>query len=406
MGYLSFCRKFRIVAQVAASVLQLMTANLGVAASNNAGPAVFTGISLSVDSPTVPPGGMLQMQVFVTEPNPILKGKQSMKFAAVRAAALAAPLGTAAVPAPLLGTIRDAALFSAAGDVSGVAVGKSGGTQVFFTSPLTSFGTTPDTPVMTIQVPVSTAASIGQTDDLTLDANNSLWYDPNSNLYPVELKSGVMTVGGTLSVSDVTPGAGIVQPGKVVSIKGIGFDSSSRVDIAEAAIATTRFVNANLIQVTLSAPLDIRGRRIRVTNANKELVTYYPYQRTIRQGVSTHALIASSIPLFAQTTWKVGFFRPTLTGTIFSGLALQNLNAVKANVVLRLTRNGVVLATQNIVLGVKSSMARDLAELFPGAVANAGTRLRVSSDQSIQIMGLLGDDSTRTVLPINPTSTP
>jgi len=405
MGDLSFFRKFRIAALVAISVFPLMIANPGVAASNDTAAAVFTGVSLSVDSPTVPPGGMLQMQVFVTEPNPILKGKQGVKFAAVRAA-LAAPLATAAVPAPLLGAIRDAALFSAAGDVSGVAVGKSGGTQVFFTSPLSSFGTTSDTPVMTIQVPVSSAAAIGQTDDLTLDPNNSLWYDPNSNLYPVELKSGVMTVGGTLSVSDVTPGSGIVLPGKVISIKGIGFDSSSRVDITEAAIATTRFVNAKLIQVTLSAPIDIRGRRIRVTNANKELVTYYPYQRTTRQGASTHALIASSIPLFAQTTRKVGFFRPTLTGTIFSGLALQNLNAVKANVVLRLTRSGVVLATQNIVLGVKSSMARDLAELFPGAVANAGTRLRVSSDQPIQMMGLLGDDSTRTVLPINPTSIP
>jgi hypothetical protein len=406
MGDLSFCRKLRFASQVAISVLPLVITNVGVAASNKADAPVSTGISLSVDSPTVPPGGLLQMRVFVTEPNPILKGKQGVKFAAVRAAALATPLTTAVIPAPLLGPIRDAALFSAAGDVSGVAVGKSGGTRVFFTSPLTSFGTTPDTPVMTIQVPVSSAAATGQTDDLTLDPNNSLWYDPNSNLYPVELKSGVMTVGGTLSVSDVTPGAGIVQPGKVISIKGIGFDSSSKVDIAEAAIATTSFINANLIQVTLSAALDIRGRRIRVTNANKELVMYYPYQRTTRQGVSTHTLIASSIPLFAETTWKIGFFRPTLTGTIFSGLALQNLNTVKANVVLRLTRNGAVVATQSIVLGVKSSMARDLAELLPGAVANAGTRLRVSSDQPIQMMGLLADESTRTVLPINPTSTP
>jgi hypothetical protein len=197
MGDLSFCRKLRFASQVAISVLPLVIANPGVAASDKADAALFSGISLSVDSPTVPPGGLLQMQVFVTEPNPILKGKQGVKFAAVRAAALAAPLETAAFPAPLLGAIRDAALFSAAGDVSGVAVGKSGGTQIFFTSPLTSFGTTPDTPVITIQVPVSTAAAIGQTDDLILDPNNSLWYDPNSNLYPVELKSGVMTVGGT-----------------------------------------------------------------------------------------------------------------------------------------------------------------------------------------------------------------
>ena len=406
MGQMSFLRKSRIVSQVVACGLTLVIANPGVAASNTEPAAVFTGVSLSVDSPTVPPGGTLQMQVFVTEPNPILKGKQGVKLAAVRAAALVAPVAAIAAPAPLLGAIRDASLFSTSGDVSGVAVGKSGGTQVFFTSPLTSFGTALDTPVMTIQVPVSAVGAVGQTVDLTLDPYNSLWYDPASNLYPVELKSGLMTVGGTLSVSDVTPGAGIVQPGKIIAIKGMGFDSSSKVDIAEAAIATTRFVSAKLIQVTLSAPLDIRGKRIRVTNANKELVTYYPYQRTTRQGASTHALIASSIPIFAQTSWTVGFFRPTASGTIFSGIALQNVNAVKANVVLRLTRNGVLLATQNVILGAKSSMARDLAELFPGAITATGTRLRISSNQPIQMMGLLADDSTRTVLPINPTTTP
>jgi len=406
MGLMSIVCKSRIMSRVAVSGLSLALMNPSAAASATKPAAVFTGISLSVDSPTVPPGGTLQMQVFVTEPNPILKGKQGVRFAAVKAAALTTPVTAIAAPVSLLGTIRDASLFSTGGDVSGVAVGKSGGTQVFFTSPLTSFGTALDTPVMTIQIPVSAAGTVGQTVDLTLDPNNSLWYDPASNLYPVELRSGVMTVGGTLSVSDVTPGAGVVQPGKIISIKGIGFDSSSKVDIAEAAIATTRFVSANLIQVTLSAPLDIRGKRIRVTNAYKELVTYYPYQRTTKQGTSNHPLIASSIPIFAQTSWKVGFFRPTASGTIFSGIALQNVNAVRANVVLRLTRNGVLLATQNVILGVKSSLARDLAEMFPGVAAATGTRLRVSSDQPIQMMGLLADDSTRTVLPINPTSTP
>ena len=383
----------------------VLIASAAIGATGEPAPAVAI-LGLSVASPTVPPGGILQMQVFVTEPNPILKGKQGVKLAAVKAAGLS-PLGTpAAIPAPLLGSIRDAALFSPSGDVSGVAVGKTGGTQVFFTSPLTSFGTTIDTPVMTFGIPVSSAAAIGQTTNLTLDPNNSLWYDPNSNLYPVELKSGILTVGGTLSVSDVSPGDGTVQPGAFISIKGIGFDSSSKVDINEALIATTQFVNQNLIQVTLSAPFDIRGKRIRVTNANNELATYYPSQRTSRLGTSTHALIASSIPLFAQTTWKIGFFRPTLNGSIFTGFALQNLNAVKANVVLRLTKNGVLLATQKVTLGTNSSMARDLAELFPGITPATGTRLRVSSDQPIQMLGLLGDDSTGTVLPINPTSTP
>ena len=384
-----------------AAVFSLFAASLSLVAFGQAEPA-FLGVSLSVASPTVPPGGLLQMQVSVTEPNPILKGKQGAKFSA--AAAALSPFGTA--PAAVLGSIRDAALYSPAGDVSGVAVGKTGGTQVFFTSPLTSFGMTIDTPVMTLAIPVAKTATAGQMTNLTLDPANSLWYDPSSNLYPVELKSGVMTVGGTLSISDVTPGAGIVQPGTVISIKGMGFDPASVVDINEASIATSTYVSPTLLQVTLSAPIDIRGKRTRVTNGNNEKAEYYPYQRTTPVGTSTHTLIASSIPLFAQTTWKVGYFRPTAQGTLFSGVALQNLNPKKANVVLSLySRKGVLLGTLSQALGVNRSMARDLAELFPGLVAT-GTRLKVSSDQPIQLLGMLGDDATGTVLPVNPTSTP
>jgi len=389
---------------LAATVLAAFPVPCATAASSDVAPA-FAGVSLSVASPTVPPGGLLQMQVFVTEPNPILKGRQRMGMVPRPLAALGSE-GVAPASAPLR-AIRDAALFSPAGDVSGVAVGKSGSTQIFFSSPLTSFGTTIDTPVMAIAMPVTTGATVGQTVNLNLDPNASLWYDPNSKLYPVELKSGVLTVGGTLAISDVNPGAGIVQPGTVISIKGVGFQPTTLIDINEAAMATLNYVSPNLMQVTLSLPFDIRGKRIRATNSNNERVEYYPYQRTTALGKSTHLLVASSIPLFAQTTWTLGYFRPTLRGTMFSGLALQNLNPANANVVLNLyTKSGVLLATQTILLGTNVSMARDLAELFPGVVAGSGTSLKVMSNQPIQILGLLGDDASSTLLPVNPTSTP
>jgi len=378
---------------LAMAILAAFPVSYAVAASSDAAPA-FAGVSLSVASPTVPPSGLLQMQVFVTEPNPILKGKQRM-------AMVSSP------PAAPLGPIRDAALFSPAGDVSGVAVGRSGSTQVFFSSPLTSFGTTIDTPVMAIAMPLTTSATVGQTVNLNLDPNVSLWYDPNSKLYPVELKSGILTVGGTLAISDVNPGAGIVQPGTVISIKGVGFQPTTLIDINEAAMASLKYVNPNLMQVTLSLPFDIRGKRIRATNTNNERVEYYPYQRTTALGKSTRLLVASSIPLFAQTTWTLGYFRPTSQGTIFTGVALQNLNPASANITLRLyTKAGVLLAKQNVLLGTRVSLARDLAELFPGVVIGSGTRLKVSSDQPIQMLGLLGDDATGTLLPVNPTTTP
>ena len=363
----------------------------------------FVGVSLSVDSPTIPAGGVLQMQVFVTEPNPILKGKQRASFSSAKAAAFS-PFAT---PAAVLGNIRDAALYSPGGDVSGVAVGKTGSTQIYFSSSLTLFGTSIDTPVMTIALPVSKTAAAGQTVDLTLDPTNSLWFDPNSQLYPVELKSGVMTVGGTLSISDVSPGAGTIQPGTLISIRGTGFDPNAKVDINEAAIATSTYVSSTLMQVTLSVPLNIRGKRTRVTNDNNERAEYYPYQRTSAIGTSTHALIASSIPLFAETTWTTGYFRPTVQGTIFSGLAMQNLNSKKANVTLKVySKKGVLLGTQSQILGVNKTQARDLTELFPGVTITTGMKVKVTSDRPIQMMGLLGDDAASTLLPIDPSPTP
>jgi IPT/TIG domain-containing protein len=405
-----FAHSERTLLKFATLLAAIITLSFNLAAQTQAAVAI---VSLSVNSPTVPPGGTLQMQVSVTEPNPILKGKQGIGTgcaaavtALLRCAAVSPTLAT--VPSVVtLNAIRDAAVFSPAGDVSGVAVTAGGSPQIFFSSPLSTFGTTIDTPVFVIAYPVASTAKVGQTVNLTLDPTSSLWYNPKSKLYPVELKSGVLTVGGTISISDVTPSAGTIQPGTVISVKGIGFDTSTKVDINEATIATTQFINSKLIQVTLSAAAKIRGQRVRVTNSKNETATYYPYPRTTAVGKSTHALIASSIPLFAETSWLLGYFHPTLQGKIFTGLALQNLNSKMANIVLKLTsKNGSLLSTYNLALKSNNSISRDLAEFFPGSSPATGTTVSVSSDQPIQMMGMLADDGTNTVLSLDPTPTP
>jgi hypothetical protein len=359
--------------------------------------APFVGVNLSVASPTIPPGGLLQMQVFMTEPKPILKGKQGITFKGALRATVASPLGP----------LRDAALFSTGGDVSGVAVVGAAGPQFFFTSPLETFGTSIDTPVITLAYPVLATAVAGESVPLTLDPNNSLWLDPNGKQYPKELKSGVMTVGGTLSISDVVPGAGVIAAGTLISIKGVGFDSSSKVDFGEAKVETQQLISSTLIQVTLRDSVEIRGQRIRIDNNDNQRATYFPYQRTTRIGTSTHALVAASVPLFAQTALTLGYFRPTLHGTVFSGIALQNLNSTSVTATLGLySKTGVLLTTQKLALGKNTRISRDLVELFPGFSPVDGTRLKVTSPTGIQILGLLGDDSTGTLLPIAASSTP
>lgn len=363
---------------------------LGFSGMGAAGTAGFVGVSLDLASQTVPPGGLLQMQVFITEPKPILKGGQKATFTS-RAAIV-----------PALGVVRDGALFSPAGDVDGVAVLGKGSIQVSFNSPLTSFGTDMDTPVMAFGLPVAANATIGQTVPLTLDGSSAQWFDPTGQLYPIELKSGVLTVGGKTSVTDVQPAAGIIPAGTVISIKGVGFQSTSKVDVNNAVLASSNFVSANEIQITLAQSFAIEGQRIRVTT-NNERVTYYPYQRTTQLGKSTHVLVASSLPLFSHTTWTQAFFHPTLQGTVFSGVALQNLSASSATVTLQLFSSaGGLLASRTISMGTNTRFSRDFVEMFPGQVPSDGTTVKVTSNVAIQALGLLGDDALGTLTPVEP----
>jgi IPT/TIG domain-containing protein len=353
----------------------------------------FVGVSLSANSPTVPPGGLVQMQVFVTEPKPILKGNQGTKFS--NAAGVAAPLGS----------VRDAALFSPAGDVSGVAVNGTSGTQIFFSSPLTSFGRTIDTPVFTIAIPVLSSATLGQTVPLILDPNSSLWLDPNSQQYPIELASGLMTVGGKLSITDVTPVWGLIPAGTTITVNGVGFLPGSKVDVNNAIVATTKYVSSNQIQITLTQDFSIEGVRVRVTN-KAERATYYPYARSKAIGRSTHALVAASLPMFSHATWTSGYISPVAGGSTFTGLAVQNLNSVTASVTLQLlSGSGGLLGTKRFKLAAGTKVVRDLAEFFPGLVAT-GTRLHASSDQLVQLLGMLGDDALGTMQPVEASLVP
>jgi hypothetical protein len=393
-----------VLAQSFLILMVLLAAGSSAASGGDSG----TAPGLTVASPTVPAGGLLQMQVFMTEPKPILKGRQRVRSAAVSSGAAnsAAAVEALTVASPL-GPVRDAAIFSSGGDVSGVAVTESGATQFFFSSPLKTFGTSTDTPVITLAYPVKATARPGQSLSLNLDADDSQWLNPKGKPYSLELKSGAMTVGGTLSVSDVVPGAGVVPAGTVISIVGVGFEPDSKVDFGEAHVVMTQYINPKLIEVTLRDATEIRGQRIRIDNKNNEQAVYFPYQRTRRIGKSTHSLVAASYPLFSQTAQTLGYFRPTLQGTVFSGIALQNLNSTSAKATLKLySSDSLLLSTRTLTLAKNSYVARDLVELFPGALPEDGTELSVTSDIGIQMLGLLGDDSGGTLLPVAPSSTP
>ncbi len=351
----------------------------------------FAGVELTIPDETVPPGGMLQLKVQITEPKPISKGGQKAAYAS-----------------SVFGPVQGIALFSPAGDASGTAVLSKGAAHFSLSSPLFTMGTSIDYPVLTIAMPVKTTAVPGKTANLILDPSLSQWVDPNGQDYPALLTNGLFTVGGTLSISNIVPGGGVVPAGTRIAIMGIGFQPDSLVQVNEAILATQTYVGPNEIDVTLTTDINMTSRRIRVKNpSTNERATYYSYQRTTNMGKSKHALIAATVPLFAQSPWVLAYFRPVLNGAQFSGLALENPTAQPVVVRLQLFgSNGTLLKARNVKLLPNKRFTRDLVELFIGVVPGTGTSLKVTSPVAIPMLGLLGDDTLGTVDPVAPSATP
>ena len=356
-------------------------------------PPAFAGVELRIPDETVPPGGMLQLKVEITEPKPILKGGQRAGY-----------------HAQFLGPVQGIALFSPKGDASGTAVLSKGAAQLSLSSPLFDMGNVIDYPILTMAMPVKPTAVPGKTAQLVLDPSLSRWVDPNGQDYPVLLTNGLLTVGGTLSISNILPGGGVVPAGTKIRILGMGFQPDSKVQVHDAILATSTYVSANELDVTLTTDVNMTSRRIRVVNpSSNEKVEYFSYQRTAPVGKSKHALIAATEALFAPSTWTLAYFKPVLSGSQFSGLALQNQAATPAKVRLQLfASNGGLLATRTLSLLANKRMTRDVAEFFTGVVPGTGTTLKVTvlSGPRIQLLGLLGDDALGTVDPQDPSPTP
>lgn len=372
-------------------LLALVIVSATIAFAKKGDDPPFSGVELAIPDETVPPGGMLQLKVQITEPKPISKGGQKARFAARM---LGAPVGIE--------------LFSPGGDASGTAVLSNGAAEFSLSSSLVDMGQSSEYPIVTIAMPVKANAVPWQTADLTLDPALSQWLDPAGQNYPVLLSNGIFTVGGTLSISNIVPGGGVVAAGTKIAIQGMGFQRNSRVQIEEAKVAKQTYVSANEIDITLARATNMTSRRVRVTNpASNERVEYFSYARTVQVGKSKHALIGATVPLFSQTTWTVAYLRPVLSGSQFTGLAVQNASPAIASVKLQISSsNGSVLKTRVIKLGAYHRISRDLTEFFAGVVPANGTTVRVSSVVPVQVLGLLGDDVLGTVDPMNPTPNP
>jgi hypothetical protein len=342
-----------------------------------------TGMCVTIGSATVPPSGLFQLQLLVTEPKPVGAGSPAFAFSKA-----------------VFGTGVGAAVNSPSGKSCGVALQTASGFSVALLSPDAQLGTGGDAAIVTITLPVRPDAPVGTQVPLNLNQSGTVFLDASGQPYsPLQVAAGTLAIGGTINVTSVTPAGVQVPSGSTIAIWGTGFTSSARVDVEGANVVTTKLVSFNEIDITLDQAILLDGVRVRV-RTDLQRVEYYPYLRTAKIGNSSNPVIAATAPLLSRVLYTTATLPWKRNGTSFTGLALQNPGASPAQITLELlSADNSVLQTFSLPLPGRSKMTEDLFDLFAQPPAGAAA-VRIRSSQAIQMLGVQGDKAAGTIGPV------
>lgn len=379
-------------------------------------PVTSNVLELKVLDTTVPPNGIFQFQLSTTEPKPIGHGSTRPN-----------------VPS---GPVRGVAVNDPNGQAVGIAVVNStAGIHIQLASPGASptFGTDVNYPIVTLSMDLSQvtpAMNPGDTSPISIDPQPQFFPDSSSQAYPtVTTAAGTLTIApaGSPGVTDVVPGGGLLPNGSVIRILGLGFDANTRVSIEDTNVVSQAVVNSGEIDVTICTAANLPdgattcpnppgvgpafqldGERVRVKEQSSNNVNeYYTYLRADDANAtpSNNALINEVHPMFSRQVYTSATIPLVNSATQFTGVAVQNTSGLLTTIVITLTdNNGTGLGTVQFQLADRKKSTRDvIADFFNGTVPAGATKIKVTSQsQPVQVLGMLGDTSAGTVVPVIP----
>lgn len=322
------------------------------------------------------------MKFMVTEPTPISSGGPRFAFDATFDAVLGIEL------------------FNATGDLNGAAVVNGSQVNVFYVTSSGAKGT--DYPIMTAALHVREDAVPGTVTQFGLDPSSTwiLGLLGAATLKPVPPAN--VTVGGTISITNVVPGGGTLPAGTVVSIRGLGFQLGTQVQLNAIKAGSISVVSPNEIQFTLAQNTNMTGQKIQVVNPDGSQDTYFSYLRGIPLMQSNRPLLQQTVPIFSSVTHSQAVYAPmgTFSSTQFGGLAMQNPGLSTASVTVTLySLRGQALGSSTINLPSGYRLIAEISELAGGASPSLGSYAVVSSSQPVQSFGFIADGSQSTLLP-------
>ncbi len=341
-------------------------------------------ISLHIPDEAAPPGGVAQMKIMVTEPTPTTSGGPSFT----------APSGTSVIGIQL---------FNPTGDVDGVAM--TGSSMISIAS-ITSTGTQgSDYPIMTVALQVSPSVGVGTNLSFSLDSSSTWTLGLLGTATMAPISPATITVGGSISITDVVPGGGVQPAGTVVHVQGIGFQPGTQVQLSGIKASSITVASPQEIQIVLAEQTQMTGQKIQVTNPDGSQDTYFSYMRGTPWGMSSQPLLASALPIFSSVTYsQAAFAAPAFSTSEFSGIALQNPNLAPATVTFTmLSSAGIPLGSSVAVVPGGNRMMRDMSEVT-GVTPPNGASVVVASDSAVQMFAFLANTVTQTVVPYVPLS--
>ena len=327
----------------------------------------------------MPPGGIAQMKVLVTEPSPISSGGPR-------------------IPVPSGTTTVGIQLFNPSGDVNGVALVSP---SLISVASITSSGPQgSDYPIMIVSLQVPSNISIGNNLPFSLDPLSTWTLGLLGTATMKPILPATITVGGSISITNVVPGGGLQPTGTVIHVQGIGFQALTQVQLSSIKVSSIAVVSPQEIQFVLAEPTQMTGKKIQVANPDGSQDTYFSYMRGIPVGQSSQPLLASAMPIFSSVTHSRAVFATVDTSTSeFSGLAVQNPNLTDATVTFTLfSLTNTQLGSSTMIIPSGNRIMRDMTELS-GAIPQPGSYLVVTSNEPVQMFGFLGDNVAGTVLP-------
>jgi hypothetical protein len=324
------------------------------------------------------------MKFMVTVPTPITSGGPIFSF-----------------DAGLFDGVWGIELFCLTGDLNGVATINGSKVNIRYTTTVGAQGT--DYPIMTVALHVRPDALPGAQTQFQLDPSSTWTISPSNataTLNPAP--PALVTVGGSISILDVVPGGGVLPAGSVVSIKGVGFQPKTQVQLNAIKFSSINFISPQEIQFTLAETTNMTGQKIQLVNPDGSQDTYFTYMRGIPLARSSQPLLANAVPIYSSVTHSKAVFAPMMpaSGSQFTGIALQNPSLAPATISVALYSSAnTLLGSSSFTLPSGYRLMGETSELTQGAVPGIGSYLVVAATQPVQVFGLAGDIGAGTVTP-------